>query len=107
MGYHFWGPNNKDYNILGSILGSPYFGKLPNHAVNCEREGFAAGQCVQLCRLLPDPKLAGPSTENPAVRMVFFELPLFGFHLSLGGYIGDGALKVADSQLSPDNTPPF
>ena len=23
------GPNNKDYNILGSILGSPYFGKLP------------------------------------------------------------------------------
>ena len=25
----FGGPNNKDYNILGSILGSPYFGKLP------------------------------------------------------------------------------
>ena len=23
------GPNNKDYSILGSILGSPYFGKLP------------------------------------------------------------------------------
>ena len=23
-------PNNKDYNILGSILGSPYFGKLPH-----------------------------------------------------------------------------
>ena len=22
------GPNNKDYSILGSILGSPYFGKL-------------------------------------------------------------------------------
>ena len=22
------GPYNKDYNILGSILGSPYFGKL-------------------------------------------------------------------------------
>ena len=28
-GYLFGGPNNKDYNILGSILGSPYFGKLP------------------------------------------------------------------------------
>ena len=28
-GYHFGGPCNKDYNILGSILGSPYFGKLP------------------------------------------------------------------------------
>ena len=29
MGYHFGGPINKDYSILGSILGSPYFGKLP------------------------------------------------------------------------------
>ena len=28
-GYHLGGPNKKDYNILGSILGSPYFGKLP------------------------------------------------------------------------------
>ena len=26
----FGGPNNKDYSIVGSILGSPYFGKLPN-----------------------------------------------------------------------------
>ena len=30
QGYHFGGPSNKDYNILGSILGSPYVGKLPN-----------------------------------------------------------------------------
>ena len=30
-GYLFWGgPNNKDYNILGSRLGSPNFRKLPN-----------------------------------------------------------------------------
>ena len=29
-GYHFAGPQNKDYSILGSISGSPYFGKLPN-----------------------------------------------------------------------------
>ena len=28
-GYPFEGPNNEDYSILGSILGSPYFGKLP------------------------------------------------------------------------------
>ena len=28
--YLFGGPNNKDYSILGSILGSPYFGKLPS-----------------------------------------------------------------------------
>ena len=28
-GYLFGGPNNKDYSILGSTLGFPYFGKLP------------------------------------------------------------------------------
>ena len=28
-GYLFGGPNNKDYSILGSILGYPSFGKLP------------------------------------------------------------------------------
>ena len=33
-GYLFGGPNNKDYSILGSILGSPYFGKLPNTCPN-------------------------------------------------------------------------
>ena len=31
-GYHFGGLNNKDYSILGSILGSPYFGKSTNLA---------------------------------------------------------------------------
>ena len=29
MGTFFGDPHNKDYSILGSILGSPYFGKLP------------------------------------------------------------------------------
>ena len=29
-GYLFWGPHNKENIILGSILGSPYFGKLPD-----------------------------------------------------------------------------
>ena len=28
-GVLFRGPHNKDYSILGSILGSLYFGKLP------------------------------------------------------------------------------
>ena len=28
-GYLFGVPHNQDYNILGSILGSPYLGKLP------------------------------------------------------------------------------
>ena len=29
LGYLFGDPHNKDYSILGSILGSPYLGKLP------------------------------------------------------------------------------
>ena len=29
LGYLFRGPNIKDYSILGSILGSPHFGKVP------------------------------------------------------------------------------
>ena len=29
MGTFFGGPHNKDYSILGSILGSRYCGKLP------------------------------------------------------------------------------
>ena len=29
MAVHFGGPNSKDYITWGSILGSPYFGKLP------------------------------------------------------------------------------
>ena len=46
------GPKNKDYNISGSILGSPYFGKLPYdgclsslQVLNCY------GQC--LCDSIP------------------------------------------------------
>ena len=29
MGTILGGPNHKDYNALGSVLGSPYLGKLP------------------------------------------------------------------------------
>ena len=29
-GTFFGGPKSKDYSLLRSILGSPYFGKLPN-----------------------------------------------------------------------------
>ena len=28
LGYHFGGPYTKESNTLGSVLGSPYFGKL-------------------------------------------------------------------------------
>ena len=30
LGYLIGDPHNKEYSILGSILGSPHFGKLPN-----------------------------------------------------------------------------
>ena len=30
LGVPFWGSHTKDYSILGSILGSRYFGKLPS-----------------------------------------------------------------------------
>ena len=38
----FLGPN-KDYSMLGSILGSPYFGKLPHCALGPPKK-------VQFCR---------------------------------------------------------
>ena len=46
-GYHFRGPNNKDYNILGSILGSPYFGKLP-YPLIAEYTGTLLGFLIRL-----------------------------------------------------------
>ena len=42
QGYHFGGPNNKDYNILGSILGSLYLGNyhIKRFDLNfCQRAG--------------------------------------------------------------------
>ena len=29
LGYHVGDPDCREYSILGSILGSPHFGKLP------------------------------------------------------------------------------
>ena len=37
-GYLFGDPDNKDYNGLVSILGSPYFGELPN-LCGCKNPG--------------------------------------------------------------------
>ena len=34
--YLFGGPHNKARSILGSILGSPYFGKLPPTPLNAK-----------------------------------------------------------------------
>ena len=37
-GYHFGCPNNKDHRVLGSTLGSPCFGKLPNPKTDVKLE---------------------------------------------------------------------
>ena len=42
-GYLFGGPHNKGYSILGSILGSPYLGKLPYHLCSGYDEMHACG----------------------------------------------------------------
>ena len=39
LGVPFWVPNNEDYSILGSILGSPCFGKLPYNPQNSDSGG--------------------------------------------------------------------
>ena len=46
-GYLFGGPYNKDQNILGSTLGSPYFGKLP------QKGGCFVGKvsCKEFCHV--------------------------------------------------------
>ena len=53
LGYHFGGPYNKDYNILGSILGSPYFGKLP-HCSHSRSDHSLSCWNVSDCSELPD-----------------------------------------------------
>ena len=35
QGHLFGGPHNKDYSILGSILGFPYFGKVLDRGGGC------------------------------------------------------------------------
>ena len=62
-----WGfPNNKDYSTLGSILGSPYFGKLLYNPQKCS-----------CCRL---PFFSIRSNLNPKGEMVdpiSFSVPVF------------------------------
>ena len=38
-GYLFGGSHNKDYSILGSILGSPSFGKRPFKGLTLPKQG--------------------------------------------------------------------
>ena len=48
LGVLFGGPYNKDYNILGSILGFPYFGKLPNASFTQLILGLSISPCSRL-----------------------------------------------------------
>ena len=51
LGYYFGGPHNKDYSILGSILGFPYFGKVPFGVLKT----LKAGPLISCLRLPLDP----------------------------------------------------
>ena len=71
LGVPFWGSNNKDYSIFGSILGSPNFGKLPNfhpHGPSAQESHTSTKPVLQL--VLPKPpslkkKSRVPSAQNP------------------------------------------
>ena len=58
LGVPFRGPNNKDYSILGSILGSPHFGKLPD--LKC-LAGSSLDDYGTPCSLGPELKPLKPS----------------------------------------------
>ena len=58
LGVPFWGPENRDYSILGSILGSPYFGQLP---FRVEGLGFSAQAST--------PQLIMKCTKLKAIRL--------------------------------------
>ena len=52
-GYYFGGPNNKYYNILGSILGSPNYGKLPYSLEKSARKGGKDGLSSHFVMRMP------------------------------------------------------
>ena len=56
-GYLFGGPNNKDYSILGTILGSLYLGKLPCRVCAFGAGGEYAEYIFGGCRLAMKEKL--------------------------------------------------
>ena len=85
MGTIFGGPHNKDYGILGSILGFPYLGKLPFGGI----PDIGATK-----RTLPNSCLMGGSRyspENHAVRAVPLYLFAIGDDLpNIRGASGSG-----------------
>ena len=64
MGTLLGGPHSKDHNILGSILESPYFGKLPYPCyVNLMPSSLAASQSFGRKSLQNDTLLCGVSAS--------------------------------------------
>ena len=53
------GPHNKDYNLLGSILGSPHFGKLYPALISGESSSFPHPARHMLCKLNSRSLVAG------------------------------------------------
>ena len=117
-GYVFAGPQNQDCSILGSILGSPYFGKLPYV--------FGLGAGLQSFQPRPDvstwclgsrrhhphqvhahlppksrytrPNLTWNLKGSPLKRTVVYKGPFFRFHACLAECsvygLGDQALRL-------------
>ena len=60
QGYLFGGPYNKDCIFGGSILGSPYSGKLPNfaqvHAKMCTQQAQTLADATQAYAVEPEAK---------------------------------------------------
>ena len=62
LGVPFWGPNSKDYSILGSILGSPYLQKLPFWD--------SKGTMEEKMETIPVPSpVDAPEPENPHIAV--------------------------------------
>ena len=64
-GYHFGCPYNKDYSILGSILGFPYFGKVP---YRWRVEGLGLSYCWILISVGPPKTKRGPGRKKESSK---------------------------------------
>ena len=100
QGYHFRGPHNKDYSILGSILGLPYFGKLPYIEVRKVTmkiigvlQGLMWGRMCAGVKTIHVPRSSKP-TINPhdiLEKIVYIPIPpTKAFHAVRGQDLGFG-----------------
>ena len=66
-GYHSGGPHNKDYNMLGTILGFPYFGNchVGIHRASCHR-------FEQICWKMGIGKKLAPERHTTSLRLMGF-----------------------------------